>query len=466
MHILYPFPMRIHAIRKVRLFVTIAVLAATMLSACDYLSFTRPQVSETGESPLPTTDASTDATAPIAQPESPTQAPDAGPTHQVYLPEISQGEGGEGTPEAAAAPGGAALQLAYLSEGNLWLIDIPPGSPQQLTQSGDLLSFAWAPDGSRLATFNGRTLCQLNPDGSEAGCIKLDLDDFQAQAPRQIAWAPDLSSLTLWNPADRWDAEIIGWIIIPLNGSDDPIYILDPVEWGAVLTPDNEPGGVTGEALYLADSTLIGTFTHNWLCGEGGCHYQLYYFDFAESRLMPYPNKPEEGFSEGMGLVLSAAGSQLYNFGTFHTGCESYITFVDAFDLTNGARQIYDFPQQAINGLAISPDGTRAVIAHNVGCSTQNQDEWAQACGLAQGFDVYPMQLWDLASSERNDLPPGTQPTWSSDGRWLAFRSCLSPGADNSWSPTNEGPPGVYILDWNDGVLVRVADGENPRWKP
>ncbi len=50
-------------------------------------------------------------------------------------------------------------QLAFLNQGDVWLLDQPDGKPYPLTVAGDILSFAWSPDGQRLATYNGHTLC-------------------------------------------------------------------------------------------------------------------------------------------------------------------------------------------------------------------------------------------------------------------------------------------------------------------
>jgi hypothetical protein len=437
------------------------------LSACSLIQLTFPSAQQTAENDLPVdqppTSLPTLETPPVALPGSSTEIPDVLPTNQVFLPGVLNNDV---NPEEVISPESHPPELAYLSDGNLWLVQIPEGEAQIVTQTGDLLNFAWSPDGSQLATFNGRELCLLNLDGTEVSCYDLGLNDYQAQVPRRIAWSPNQGEITLWNTVNPWDEQAIGWIIVSLDGIEEIVKIQDPVDWGATLTPENEPGGVTGEALYLADGTLVGTITHHLLCGESGCHYELYYFDPADRRLHPYPNKPEEGFSEGSGLVLSADKRQLINFGTFHTGCEAFITFLDAFDLAEGTRHIYDFPQAAINAFALSPDASHAVMAHNAGCSTQNQNEWAQACGLFQEFDVYPMLSLDLGQDTRSNLLPGLQPAWSPDGNWLAFRSCLAQGAGGTWEPTTDGPPGIYVLNWSSGALVSINEGETPQWRP
>lgn len=49
-------------------------------------------------------------------------------------------------------------------------------------------------------------------------------------------------------------------------------------------------------------------------------------------------------------------------------------------------------------------------------------------------------------------------PTWSSDGRWIAFQRDIQPGADENWQ--------LYVVRAN-GVGVRALDiaGERPAWQ-
>ena len=357
--------------------------------------------------------------------------------------------------------------LAFLNQGNLYVFHITTQELLQLTNTGDILSYTWKSQGNGLVVFNGYRLCQVSTEDFETiNCIDLGFNDLQATVMRQISLSPDDRYAAIWNPFYPWEEEAIGWLVVDLiNG--DLWRVLDPVDWGAQLAPDNEPGGVTGQALFLQDGMLIGTITHRWLCtGTAGCRYQLFSFDFINRTMIPFDNKPEDGFSEGLGLVLSQDGRLLLNHGTFHAGCEAYITFVDVYDLQNGERRIYDLDQVAVNGLALAPTNQQAVISRNAGCSTENQTEWAQSCGLIQGFDLYNMQLWNLVDETRTDLPPGTQPDWSPGGQFLAFRSCLTEQADGGWKPNGNQNPAIYIYDFNIGALFSISEGDMAKWKP
>lgn len=402
-------------------------------------------------------------------------------TSQVFLPQIEVSEGTAqaqviteetpsaelATPEPPSTPQGPVTQLAFLSDGNLMLVDVPNGSPRQLTSENNLMSFAWSPDGNQIAVYNGNQLCFVQRAGSSArDCLDLNLDETQAKIRRQILWSPDQKSIVLWNSVNPWDEGAIGWMLVSLDASFDPLLILDPVDWGLEMTPDNEPGGITGQPVFLPDGSLIGTVTHRWMCGSGGCHYQLFQFNQADRSFSAYPNKPQEGFSEGQHLVLSKNSNTLVNFGTFMSGCEQYFTFVDFFQLDNQTRKIFNLEQEAIASLTLSPDNQFAVIARTAGCSDPNQVTWASGCGLSTGPDIYPMQVWDLSTNERSDLIPGTEPTWSSNGYWLAFSSCLTQNASGNWETNPQGFPEIVIRSFVDGITQIIGPGTQPGWRP
>jgi hypothetical protein len=358
-------------------------------------------------------------------------------------------------------------QLAFLREKNLWLLDTPDGEARQITETGDLLSYAWSPDGERLATYNGHELCFVNEEGSsESPCIDLKLGDNQAKIERHIVWSPDQKTIVLWNPVNPWDEGAIGWIIVTLDDSNSVLKIEDPVTWGVSLAPDNESGGFTGEPVFLDDNSLLGTMTHRWLCGSGGCHYQLFQFDFDDQKFKPYPNKADEGWSEGRALLISNDRSVLTNFGTFYTDCESYVTFVDFFELESGKRQAYNFGNEAMNWIALSSDSSYAVIAHNSGCSVKNPEDWAMVCGLSTGYEIYAIQTWNLSDDNRTDLLPGINPVWSPDNEWIAFRSCLEPKPGGGWVTSKTGPPSIYLIHPNGSGVTQVSKGVMPSWRP
>jgi hypothetical protein len=356
--------------------------------------------------------------------------------------------------------------LAFLKDGDIWLLDEPGGQPYPLSVTGDIISFNWAPGSERLAAFNGKTLCFINRDGSvRTACLDLGLNESQSKLERRILLSPDQRWVVLWNPVNPQDEGAIGWMIVALDTTNIMYRIEDPVEWGALLDPNNQPGGFTGQPIFLANGQLIGTLTHHNLCGSGGCHYQLFQFDLTNKTFLAYPNKPEEGFSEGARLFLSQDYRILANSGTFITDCDNYSTFIDTFDLNSQTRQTYNLDKEALIDLAFNPAMDQAIFARRTSCSEQGQTIWSSTCGLFQGFELLPMQLWKIASNERKDLYPGAMPTWSSDSKWIAFQSCLAKNDAGAWAPSEKTAVGIYLLDPATGDLILVSDGASPQWR-
>ena len=356
--------------------------------------------------------------------------------------------------------------LAFLKEGDIWLLDEPGGQPYPLSITGDIISYTWAPGGERLAAFNGKTLCFINRDGSvRTACLDLGLNETQSKIERRLLLSPDQRWVVLWNPINPQDEGAIGWMIVALDTSNIMYRIEDPVDWGADLVPDNEPGGFTGQPIFLSNDQLVGTLTHRNLCDSSGCHYQLFQFDLTNKTFLPYPNKPEEGFSEGVSLLLTQDYRFLTNFGAFITDCDNFFTAVDTFDLSSQARQTYNLDKEALVDLALDPAMDQAILARCSSCSDPGQTSWASTCGLYQGPNLLPMQLWTITSNERKDLYPGLMPAWSPDSQWTAFQSCLAKNDAGTWVPSEKAAVGVYLLDTTTGKLSLVSDGASPQWR-
>ena len=390
---------------------------------------------------------------------------------QVFLPEIDKSptdDSPEATQSGPILPQDTAGRLAFLKNGDLWLVELPQIEPRRLTSSSDLLTFAWSPDAARIATFNGRSLCFVHLAGEQTSeCLGMGLTEEQAIIPRGIVWSPDQKTIVLWNLANPWDDQALGWLVFPLEAPQEILRIADPLEYGFTREQEQVPGGFTGQPQFLKDSTLTGTLSHREECGSGGCRYQLYIFDVVERKFSPYPNNPEEGWSEGQNLVLSPDGELLANFGTFFSECDSYVTFADTFELSTGLRKAFNLELEAITSLDFSPDAKRAVISRVSGCpSPPEQATWDRSCGLSQGFDTLPLQIWDLEEGEREDYFPGVSPDWSPDRDWIAFRSCLAESASGLYEPSSSGPPSIYVLDLASGDLKLIGEGLNPAWSP
>lgn len=372
-------------------------------------------------------------------------------------------------PQAVTQPPAPAQPqtLAFLRGGDVWLVEVPAGAPRQVTKNGKLTGFTWAADGSRLATSDGTKLCFVKPDGSEAApCMDLGLEGPSASVPWRLVWSPDQKHIALWNPIQTGQEGVYGWIIVALDGSNQIVRVEDPVDFGAPLAPDNEPGGMTGEPVFLPDGNLIGTLTHRWLCGSAGCTYKLFTFNYGRGGFDPVLAQAPGTFSEGADLTLSRDGNWLADYGVFHNGCEFYKSGVDVYNLGTQQRLEFRLEQESVAGLALAPNGSRAILARTAGCNSENKQTWAVACKLSEGLDVYPLQIWDLEANQRTDVQPGLQPDWSGNGDWVAFQSCLAP-AGQAWKPTPNGPPGIFVFGVSSpAILSALGEGSLPQWQP
>jgi len=424
--------------------------------------------STTAPAPLPGATIAADPTLSPSSVEM-TDVPVAPPAANTAAPELQPtAAGAELSPLPSASSLPAGPQLAFLNRGDIWLLDHPKGRPYQLTFAGDIVSFAWSPDGERLAAFNGKAVCFFQRDGSvRTACLEFGLDDEQSKVTRRIVWSPQQNWIVLWNSTNPWDENAIGWLIVALDTTNAMWRIQDPVDWGASLAPDNEPGGITGEPLFLPDGRLIGTLTHRYLCASGGCRYQLFEFDLTSltPSFKEFPNRPEEGWSEGASLLISPDGGTLTNDGAFLFACDSFHTYIDRFDLAAGERKTYSLDLQAVAALDFSPDQRIAVLARTAGCGKPEETTWNQACGLSDGYEVQSMQLWQPQASKQTDLPAGLTPVWSPDSEWIAFNSCLQENAAKEWVADPAAGASIYLTNV-DGEVKLVSEGSDPAWRP
>jgi hypothetical protein len=273
----------------------------------------------------------------------------------------------------------------------------------------------------------------------------------------------------LWSP-DEKQIVIVGstsWVIIPLQDPTASLNIQDPLKWGVNVV--SKPGTAQiGMPIFLPDSTLLGTFTHTAFCSSGICTYRLYRLNPGASTFIPEPIKGL-GDERWGNLVLSTDGKVILNYSMTHSDCDNFNTFVDIVYPETSEVLSLQFSQQAFYEMALSPDGARVMMTQGAVCNTQNTNRWAADCGLSPDYEVYPMQLWKLQStSPRTDSVPGINPVWSTDGRAVAFRSCLAEPTSGGWQPVPEGPPWIFIMD-ADAIkesILPVYEGSSPAWKP
>jgi hypothetical protein len=381
-------------------------------------------------------------------------------------------------PDAALEPTGAeatqlpaeqavkqpAAQLAYLRDGNVWQYDFDTQTESPITEAGSLLAFAWSPDGSQIATYDGRLLCLIALSGPEQRQSCHDLvaagQEFGLRGP-EIVWSPDQSHLLVIDN---------GWWVVDLVRPDAAYHIVEPVDWGWQWADDLLPSGGWGmmsAAAFLPDGSLVGTVTHSTLCGSGGCLYEIATLDLATQRLAP-AELPDVTEVTGGAIGLSPNGRFLVNFGLSSAGCAIYATNVLLIDLRDNDRHHFRFDQEAFYDLTLARDGRVTLIAQGEGCNLAGENVWSVRCGLSDHFEIYPMQLWMWDEEERIDLPPGLEPAWSPGEESIAFRSCLAQAPNGKWEPIAADPPWIYVLHFADDTfaLEPVAVGQSPAWRP
>ncbi len=229
------------------------------------------------------------------------------------------------------------LQLAFLRLGDVWITNVPDIAPIRFTASGDVLTFAWLPDGMGIVTFDGYAICYMNypADGTAGKCIDLNLSERFTQGTG-IVVSPDQHSVVIWSREGRWGEQTMGWLIVGPDGEVIPVVC--PEEMGVDFgirweefppeLMENHPEVVRGrvEPPIFVDGVLVGAFISDFWCGSGGCSYVLHEFDFTDGRFHPYDLDLElfPWACSGEGLNFSSSESILTSFGDWKAGLEEY----------------------------------------------------------------------------------------------------------------------------------------------
>jgi hypothetical protein len=383
--------------------------------------------------------------------------------------------------------------LAFLRSGDVWITSVPNIVPIQFTTSGDILIFAWLPDGTGIVTFDGYAICYMNypADGTTGRCTNLDLLERYVQGTAVVI-SPDQQSVVISNPEDYWgswswvsyilkEEQAIGWLIVGADGEVTPVIY--PEEMGVdfgVHWDELPPGrenhsevAISGiEPPVFLDGALVGSFTCRYWCGSGGCSYVLHEFDFAKGQFHPYDLDHYNLFPWGCAgedLAFSSSESILTSFGTWRSGVNDYGMCYSVLDLA--AREVHRlmFDQEILFEQSLTSDGRRAVVSR--GSRYHSIDDWSVDCSLSTEFDLPNMQILDLrveTLGQRIDLLPGRYPEWSADDSHIAFQACLTKEDSEGWQVSRHISPSIYVgkLDRNRFEVVFVSEGKQPHWRP
>ena len=181
----------------------------------------------------------------------------------------------------ATAPQAAAPELTFLgSDGNVWEMAWPQGTPKQLTtDAADQVRYsglAWSPDGSKLAVLRetgplhnptADALVLLSPTGQSLGNFSLSSQPYNTP----FAWSPDGTLIAYRTSTTRFDpntGDIIGRLTI-ISASDGST--------NQTLLYDNGGGGCGGAgfsplliAMMAAHNAYQGLDTFTWTPDQKG----------------------------------------------------------------------------------------------------------------------------------------------------------------------------------------------------
>jgi len=364
--------------------------------------------------------------------------PSPGPTHTPSQP-LPTSTAVPPTP----TPTPAGLQLAYIHQGDVWLVSGVEGAGIQLTQAGGITAFTWSPD--------GQTLAYVHQDGGGPALYIMPGDRSRPPQPLgagdQPTWAPDGHRLAFVRAGQIY--------IIAADGSGERRLSQDDAWlWGnPVFTADGK-------------SVIAGGADRNTIGASGNAEFYLYSFPIegGPPTRLPALGKPFAGRLPG-DLRLAPGGGYLAFFTSFHhNACSSPGDYYVLASDGGGAHSV--LPQKLVAqtqpandisilglGFAWAPTGDRLALGAQVyDCSRFFSGGGGPILGPAAIYmvDVQGQLLAELAK-------PGSEVDWSPDGTRLAYVARADP-----LQP--EGP--IFTLAPDGSDERAIAPGQKPAWRP
>jgi Tol biopolymer transport system component/DNA-binding winged helix-turn-helix (wHTH) protein len=386
-------------------------------------------------------------------------APMAVPVKKPFLEDIS--------------PDGSTLLVRSFEDGSLWSVGVLGNSLRYLTNTSNVVSAAWSPDGKSVAysTGNGE-IYRAQSDGSEVQKLASTRGKTHDKPPLFLAWNPDGETLRFtWN-YQLWE--------ISSHGSD-PRKVLPDWSSSAYLccgrwTPDG------AFFLFLSGDSLL---RRAWLLSGA----QLWALDERSGLLRRPPAQPvqltsgptrwsaplpsrdgKKIFARGVAIrgELNRYDSQSNEFQPFLGGISAeyvsfsndgksvaYVSFPEGI-LWKANRdgsspvQLTDPPLYPKN-IRWSPDGTQIVFFD------QPVRESIPESYVVSSGGGKPQRLLPEVNESMMDA------NWSPDGRKLVFSKC------NCVDGVDDTSRNIQILDVASHQVITLPGSEgrsSPRWSP
>jgi len=353
------------------------------------------------------------------------------------------------------SPDGSTLLLT--SEGNgrgpvdsLWSLPVLGGSPRRV---GNAVSSAWSPDGDKVAygTANG-DICIVRRDGTEAHRIA-SVGGFL----KSLAWSPDGHVIRFSRDGLLWQISTDGTNLHQLL----PGWGKSPTQWSGNWAPNGLFFFVADDQIWLSDERN----------GSGSIPakqpIQLTFGPTVWDRPMPSQDGKKilaSGRSKRGELVRldpksrgfqPLFGGMSVEFVSFSSDTKSvaYVSYPEGIlwranqDGSNPMQLTQ--PPEYPKSIRWSPDGLQIAFVGRT----------------AQGNDAIYLISSDGSGGSRRllpaDLQPETDPSWSPDGRKIAFSTApnVAASAKSNLCILDLPSGNVAIIPGSDGLLV-------PHWSP
>ena len=347
----------------------------------------------------------------------------------VTTPKATPSPGATRVTTATATPAADLGKLAFVSDGDIWVLDVGSGQERQLTSDGGNREPRWSPDGRWLAFAKGDAgaIWVVREDGSDASLVV-------ESARAGPAWAPSGNRLTYATGEGA-----LGLVDVESEEQEEfalPDGEIDRVAW----SPDGKQlaieSWIQGEELTPPPNPTVEQGI--WLLGADGSGLSKLYAPFQPSQAGPVTYLG--GWSpDGERLTLWQAG--IVSASLVADGASLLV-----LPATGGEPQEIASATLLRPGfVAWSPQGDRLAVVEGGGRQT-----WVSKQIVVMQPDGSGRRL--LSDASRADLFPA----WSPDGQRIAFTS----GQGSQFENADENYP--QILGTRRIWLVN-SDGSNRR---